>query len=354
MKFGLHFQLPCSASQSAAQRYRDTLDQAGHGEALGFDSVWPVEQHFNANLSIMPSPLLMLAALAERTRTLRLGIAIVLLPLSHPLRVAEEIATLDVISNGRVEFGIGRGTVPSHFKGFGVPISENRDRFVESLEVVLQAWTADRVSYHGRFYDIEGISVVPKPVQQPHPPIRVAANSEDTFEVVGRMGLPIFVASQVNPFRRIERFLPIYHQARKAAGHPDSAAEDVTVLMPLYVGESASQVRREIEPSIKHFQSTVTSLYGSGTPRPGGSQSDAAARFKETLERLARMTYEQVCERMAVFDTPEACVERLQRFRQDFNMGRVICWFNPGGQVPHQQVMRSMEMFAAKVMPHFE
>src|SRR5580693_256999 len=120
MKFGLHYQMPCSGSQSPVQRYRDTLEQAAYAETLGFVSVWPVEQHFNANLSIMASPLLMIAALAERTKTLRLGIAIVLLPLSHPLRVAEEIATLDVISNGRVEFGIGRGSAPGHFRGFGI------------------------------------------------------------------------------------------------------------------------------------------------------------------------------------------------------------------------------------------
>jgi len=358
MQFGLHYQLPCAAGQSPVQRYRDTLDQAVHAEALGFDSVWPVEQHFNANLSIMPSPLLMLAALAERTRTLRLGIAIVLLPLSHPLRVAEEIATLDVISNGRVEFGIGRGAIPSHFRGFGIPIAENRDRFTEELEVILQAWTNDRFSYHGRFFDFDRISVVPKPVQQPHPPIRVAANSEDTFEVMGRMGLPIFAASQVNPFHRIKRFLAIYREALKAAGHPADRTEDVSVLIPLYVGESEAQVRREMEPSLKHFLSTATSLFGSGNPPPGiprpdVSKSDSATRLRQTLERMASMTYEQVCERMAIFDTPEACVERLKGFQQDFNMGRVICWFNPGGQVPHQHVMRSMELFAAKVMPHF-
>lgn len=359
MKFGLHYQLPCSAGQSPVQRYRDTLNQAVHAEAIGFDSVWPVEQHFNPNLSIMPSPLLMLAALAERTRTLRLGIAIILLPLSHPLRVAEEIATLDVISNGRVEFGIGRGAIPAHFRGFGVPIAENRDRFTEELEVIRQAWTNDRFSFHGRFYDFERISVVPKPVQQPHPPIRVAANSEDTFEVMGRMGLPIFAASQVNPFHRIKHFLAIYREALKTAGHPADAADDVSVLIPLYVGESVAQVRREMEPSIKHFLSTATLLFGSGTPPPGtprsdGSKSDAAARLKQTLERMASMTYEQVCERMAIFDTPEACVERLKGFQQDYNMGRVICWFNPGGQVPHNQVMRSMELFAAKVMPQFQ
>src|ERR1700688_4892205 len=144
MKFGLHYQVPCYGSQSPVQRYRDTIEQSVHAEALGFESVWPVEQHFNADLSITPAPLLLLAALAERTRTLRLGVAIVLLPLSHPIRVAEEIATLDVLSNGRVEFGIGRGAVPNHFRAFGVPIAENRDRFVEGLEVIRQAWTSDR------------------------------------------------------------------------------------------------------------------------------------------------------------------------------------------------------------------
>jgi alkanesulfonate monooxygenase SsuD/methylene tetrahydromethanopterin reductase-like flavin-dependent oxidoreductase (luciferase family) len=116
MKFGLHYQLACSDAQTAVQRYRDTIDQAVYAEALGFESVWPVEQHFNPNLSILPSPLLLLAAIAERTRALRLGIAIVLLPLSHPVRVAEEVATLDVISNGRIEFGVGRGAIPNHFQ----------------------------------------------------------------------------------------------------------------------------------------------------------------------------------------------------------------------------------------------
>jgi alkanesulfonate monooxygenase SsuD/methylene tetrahydromethanopterin reductase-like flavin-dependent oxidoreductase (luciferase family) len=134
-----------------------------------------------------------------------------------------------------------------------------RGETLKGLEVIRQAWTSDRVSHHGRFYEIERIAVVPKPVQQPHPPIRIADNIEDTFCNDWPLGFPIFVASQVNPFHRIKRFLPIYHEARNAAGHPDCAAEDVTV--PLYVGESAEQVRREVEPSIKTFLSAVTSLY---------------------------------------------------------------------------------------------
>ena len=346
MKFGLHYQLPCSGSQSPVQRYRDTLDQAVYAEALGFESVWPVEQHFNPNLSILPSPLLMLAALAERTRTLRLGIAIVLLPLSHPVRVAEEIATLDVLSNGRVEFGIGRGSIPTHFTGFGLNQAESRERMLESLEIILQAWTSESLSFQGKFYHINDLSVVPKPVQQPHPPIRVAANSVDTFELMGQLGYPIFVAAQVNPFHKIREYLPLYRQARKAAGHPDHGGEDVTLLTPLYIGNDPAQIRRELEPSIKSFLQAVATLYASAGLLLEG-------RIKEVLERVRRMTYEQVCQVMAVFDTPDACVERLQRFQQEFGMGRVICWFNPGGMVPHEQVMRSMELFATKVMPHF-
>jgi alkanesulfonate monooxygenase SsuD/methylene tetrahydromethanopterin reductase-like flavin-dependent oxidoreductase (luciferase family) len=345
MKFGLHYQLPCHDSQSPVQRYRDTLEQAAHAEALGFESVWPVEQHFDPELSILPAPLLLLAALSQRTRSLRLGIAIVLLPLSHPVRVAEEIATLDVLSNGRVEFGIGRGSLPEHFVGFGIAQSESRDRFVEGLEIIRQAWTSDRFSHNGRFFQIGEIAVVPKPVQQPYPPIRVAANSPDTFELMGRLGLPIFVASQVNPFPRIREYLPIYHAARAAAGQTDSSADDVTVLIPTYVAESRALVRREVEPSLTRWLQTVAARYANRDAGP--------VLIRERLDRLRRMSYEQASEIMAVLDTPEGFVDRLSQLREEFQMGRLICWFNQGGLVPHLQVMRSMELFAAKIMPHF-
>ncbi|NOT53274.1 MAG: LLM class flavin-dependent oxidoreductase [Deltaproteobacteria bacterium] len=350
MKFGLHYQLPCDPTQSAVQRYRDTIEQAVYAESLGFESVWPVEQHFNPELSISPAPLLTLAAIAERTTKLRLGIAIVLLPLSHPLRVAEEIATLDVISNGRVEFGIGRGSIPTHFTGFGLAQSESRERMLESLRIIQQAWTKERFSFQGQFWSVDNLSVVPKPVQKPHPRVHIATNSSDTFELAGRLGYRICVASQVNPFFRIKEYLPLYRQAREAAGHGPCGTDDVTVLMPLYVGDSPTQVRQELEPSIKRFLSTVATLYETlnAVEAPGNN------RLKDVLERARRMTYEQVSQNMGVFATPDGCIERLTQFQQDFGMGRVICWFNPGGLVPHKEVMRSMELFAEKVMPRFK
>lgn len=172
MKFGVHYQ--SYSGTEPVRWYRETLEEAVHAEALGFESIWPVEQHFIADLSILSAPLLFLAAAAERTKTLRLGIAVILLPLSHPVRIAEEVATLDVLSNGRVEFGIGRGAIPAHFSGFGVPQNESRDRFLESLDVVLRAWQEGTLSYHGRFFEFDNLNVVPKPVQRPHPTLRVA------------------------------------------------------------------------------------------------------------------------------------------------------------------------------------
>jgi alkanesulfonate monooxygenase SsuD/methylene tetrahydromethanopterin reductase-like flavin-dependent oxidoreductase (luciferase family) len=349
MKFGVHYQLPCHSSQSSVQRYRDTIEQAVYAEQLGFESVWPVEQHFNPGLSIMPAPLLPLAAIAERTSKLRLGIAIVLLPLSHPLRVAEEVATLDVMSNGRVEFGAGRGAIPNHFRGFGVGQSDSRERLFEGLEIIRRAWTEETVSFDGSFYHFREIRVVPKPVQRPHPPIRIAANSEDTFELMGRMGYPIFAASQVNSFNRLRKLVPAYRKARLAADHPDNRGDDLTLLMPLYVGEDPAEIRRDTEPGIRHLLETVASLYSSAAPKTEGG----ARRIMELAQKVRATSYEQACESMALFDTPDRCVERLKAFQKEFEMGRLICWFNPGGTISHQRVVRTMELFAASVMPHF-
>jgi alkanesulfonate monooxygenase SsuD/methylene tetrahydromethanopterin reductase-like flavin-dependent oxidoreductase (luciferase family) len=348
MKFGVHYQLPCYGAQSPVQRYRDTIEQSVHAEELGFDSVWPVEQHFNSDLSITPAPLLLLAALAERTLTLRLGIAIVLLPLSHPLRIAEEIATLDVLSNGRVEFGIGRGAIPTHFTGFGVPQAESRERFAEALEVIIKAWSKERVSHAGRFFKVDNLAVVPKPVQQPYPPIRAAANSVETFEQMGRMGLPIFVATPINPFAKLKETIAIYRQARSANNFPDNGGEDVTLALPLFVGESRAEIRRLVEPSINHYLQTVAAIYRTAVER----SETLSGNLPERLERFCRTTYDQACESMAIYDTPDRCVERLREIRGQFDVGRVICWFNTGGMIPHVQVMRSMELFAAEVMPH--
>jgi len=350
MKFGLHYLMSCSDSQSPAQRYRDTVEQAARGEALGFESVWPVEQHFNQTQSALPCPALLLAAIAERTRTMRLGTGIVQLPLGHPLRIAEEIATLDVLSGGRVEFGVGRGSNPQHFAGFGVPLAESRDRMVEALDYIHQAWTQERFSFQGRFFQADDICLVPKPLQQPHPQIWIAANGPDSFEFAGRAGYPILVAAHINPIPMLRAFLSKYQAARKEAGHPQMTQDDLTVLMPLYVGEDRGKVRQDVEPAVKNFIHLSTSLL---TSSAGKWTSEAESKRMATLlERVRALTQEMMNDGMAIFDTPEACVERLRQVQQEFNPGRVICWFNFVGAIPHDRVLRSMELFSSKVLPH--
>jgi alkanesulfonate monooxygenase SsuD/methylene tetrahydromethanopterin reductase-like flavin-dependent oxidoreductase (luciferase family) len=350
MKFGLHYLLACSDTQSPFQRYRDTVEQAVHAEGLGFESVWPVEQHFNQAQSAMPCPTLLLAAIAERTRSLRLGTAIVQLPLAHPLRIAEEIATLDVLSGGRVEFGVGRGSNPKHFAGFGIPLSESRERFIEGLDYLHQAWSNERFSVQGRFFQADDVCLVPRPLQRPHPPIRIAANSAETAEFAGRSGYPIIVAAHINPFPKLREILPVYHNARKQAGHPEATSDDLSMLMPLYVGESREQVQHDVEPAVTYYVQLLASLLASGA---GKWTSEAESKKMELLlAQVRRTNYAMMNDSMAIFDTPEACIERLKGVQQEFNIGRVICWFNLVGAIPHARVMRSMELFSARVLPY--
>jgi alkanesulfonate monooxygenase SsuD/methylene tetrahydromethanopterin reductase-like flavin-dependent oxidoreductase (luciferase family) len=348
MRFGMHFFLPCSDPQSPEQLYRDAIEQAVLAETLGFESVWPVEQHFNREVSVLSCPLLLLAAIAERTQRLRLGTAIVQLPLMHPLRVAEELATLDVLSRGRAELGVGRGTNPLHFAAFGAPQAHNRERMAEGLELIRRAWSAPRFAFDGAFYRVPEVALSPLPVQRPHPPIRVAANSADTARWAGGAGYPVILASNVNPLPQLPPLLAAYREGRAAAGLPAPQPDDLSLVMPVYVAESRAAARSELEPSILH-QAELTRRIGEVVlPRLPPEQR---ATLGALIERMSALTYEHVEETMGSIGTPDACSARLAQLRGDHGIGRVIAWFNFGGMVSHEAVTRSMRLFARAVLP---
>ena len=197
MKFGVFYQMPCAVDQDPAARYQDTITQCQLADQLGFDSVWLAELHFNARFSVMPAPLMVASAIAQTTEKIKIGTAVHLVALHQPIRLAEEAATLDVMSGGRSIFGIGRGAIPTHFQGYGIDQEEARDRFLESLEMVLGMWTQDKYSYEGRYYQANDIDIAPRPLQQPHPPVYSASNSPDTFDIVGQLGHNILVAPTI-------------------------------------------------------------------------------------------------------------------------------------------------------------
>ncbi|HKP60651.1 MAG TPA: LLM class flavin-dependent oxidoreductase [Polyangiales bacterium] len=350
MRFGMHQFLACPEGQAPHQRYREAIEQAVHAELLGFESVWPVEQHFDQRISALSCPTLLLAAIAERTRTLRLGTGIVQLPLSHPLRVAEEIATLDVLSVGRVELGVGRGGNPLHFAGFGVSVHEGRERLEEGLQLIRRAWTQDNCWFAGKYYDAKDLSLSPRPIQWPHPPIRVAANSVDTARWAGAAGYSILAATNINPLPRLRQLLGAYHEGRAANGHPQAQPDDISLLMPMHVAASDEQARNELAPSVARFATQAAGLTAKMAEKC--ADDEERKRLMHLVGHLRNLDVGMVQDNMGVIGSPETCRSRLQQIRVELNPGRVIGWFDFGGLVPHAQVLTSMQRFADYVLPY--
>lgn len=346
MKFGLFYQLPCSPEQNEITRYHETMEQVIAADELGFDSAWLAELHFNRPFSIMPSPLILATALAQRTKRIRLGTAVTLLPLQHPLRIAEDAATVDILSQGRLDFGVGRGTIAIHFQGYNVSRDESRERFEEALDIIERAWTQDSFSFAGKYFQIPETAVVPKPFQKPFPPFRIAANSPETAAFAGERGYSIFVASPINPFPKLPEHIDIYREKFQAAGH-EQQKQGVAVLFPLYIGESAEAIRQAVEPSFMHYFRTVSNQARLGQR----DQSTSYAYLKEVRKRMDSITWEEVDSTMALYGPPEICIQKIRAAYERCRMDQLICWFNPGGQVPHGQVLTSMRRFAEEVIP---
>jgi alkanesulfonate monooxygenase SsuD/methylene tetrahydromethanopterin reductase-like flavin-dependent oxidoreductase (luciferase family) len=343
MRFGFFDQLPCAGADSERQRYHDLMAQIELGDALGFDTAWLGELHFSRAFSILADPLMMLAAAAQRTSRIRLGTAVTLLPLHNPVKIAEEAAIADILSDGRLEFGVGRGTAPVHYAGYDVPQEESRERFEESLDFILQAWTQEKFSFEGKHFRVSDLTVVPKPVQMPHPPVRVAANSPDTFPLAARRRLPIFATPLINPPDKLKEGLAVYRAAL-----PAGVLGDAALAFPVHVTRSRAQARQECEGSLLHFLREA----GERLRPLGDADIKSFEAFRQVLARIERVRYEDVDREMAVFGDPEYCVERVRALRREYQMDEFICYFNQGGLMPHAMVRESMTSFATTVLPY--
>jgi alkanesulfonate monooxygenase SsuD/methylene tetrahydromethanopterin reductase-like flavin-dependent oxidoreductase (luciferase family) len=345
MKFGLFYQLPCHPTQEVAARYQETIEQIVFAEALGFDAAWLAELHFNPLFSVMPAPLLLAAALAQRTTRIRLGTAVLLLPLQYPLRTAEEAAIVDLLSQGRLELGVGRGMITIHFQGFNVPREESRARFEEALMLIKQAWTQETCSFDGKFFQVPPTAVVPKPLQKPHPPLRIAANTPETAMFAGEQGYSVFVASPINPGVKLPEQVALYRRALRAAGQPTNR-EDVAIAFPVYVADSVAQVRHEVEASFLNYFLAISHQARLGER----DSSPEYAYLREIRQRVETITWDQI-EPVALYGSPANCIGKIQEIYTQCQMDQLICWFNPGGLIPHRHVLTSMRRFAEEVMP---
>ena len=347
MKFGLFYQLPCAPDQSEPVRYQETIDQIILADELGFDIAWLAELHFFRAFSIMPGPLYLATAIAQRTKRIRFGTGVTLLPFHHPLRIAEEAAVVDILTGGRLDFGIGRGTIAIHFQGYNVSRDDSRARFEETLEIIEKAWTNDRFSYTGTHYQIPEVATVPKPLQKPHPPLRIAANSPETAEFAGLRGYDVMVAAPINPTPGFFGHVSHYRDALARGGHR-AAKRDLAALFFTCAADSVARARAEYEPSMMHYFRTI----GEQARLGDGSQYEGSYQYlKQVRERAAKMTWDVVEAGMSIFGPPAECIRRINEIYEGARIDQLVCWFNPGGKIPHREVMASMERFATQVMP---
>ncbi|HEV8678490.1 MAG TPA: LLM class flavin-dependent oxidoreductase [Stellaceae bacterium] len=342
MRFGFFDQLPCAPGFTEHQRYKDIIGQIELGDRLGFDTVWLGELHFSRGFSILADPLMVLAAAAQRTSRIRLGTAVTLLPMHNPVKIAEEAAIVDILSDGRLELGCGRGTAPLHYAGYGIPQEESRERFDEALDFILAAWTNESFSFEGKYFRAHELSVVPKPLQTPHPPVRIAANSPDTFPFAARRKFPIFATPMINPPDKLKAGLGVYRE-RLGGGRCDTA-----LAFPVHVSASRTQARAEVEPGLMRF------LRAAGERlRPLGDHDiKSFEAFRQVLARIDSITFADMDREMGVFGDPDYCIERVRELQREYGMDEFIGYFNQGGLMDPAQVRHSMTLFAEKVMPH--
>jgi alkanesulfonate monooxygenase SsuD/methylene tetrahydromethanopterin reductase-like flavin-dependent oxidoreductase (luciferase family) len=345
MQFGLFTEFEWDPGHNEHDTFRDGLEQMEYAETLGFDAVWLGEIHFQRGRSVLPSPLLVASAIAQRTRRVTIGLAVNVLPLGHPLRLAEDVATLDHLSNGRLEYGIGRSGLPSHYHGFNIQMSEGRQLFNEHLEIMLKAWTTERFSYHGTYYQIEDVGVVPHPLQQPHPPIRMAATSAETFSIVGERGFRLFAAARNTAVSTLSPHIQAYRDAMQAHGHMLCPGA-VALLFPVYVGETHAEAYETPRHSSLNFYRMLRDdtyrLFKGNVP----------PEYQPRLQRYETVTYEEIYENLSLYGTPEEVIAKIRWAQEETGFDNLLCWMNCGSRLSHEQVQRSMRLFAEEVIPY--
>jgi alkanesulfonate monooxygenase SsuD/methylene tetrahydromethanopterin reductase-like flavin-dependent oxidoreductase (luciferase family) len=350
MRFGTYFFLQATPDRTQSQVLTNELDQMVLSEELGFDSVWLTEHHFS-DYGLSAAPSVLAATLAARTQRIRIGTAVYVIPFHHPVRLAEETATLDILSGGdRLVVGIGRGNRPLEFVGHGILQDDSRTRMEEGVQVLLAAWTQDRVTFHGRHWHLDDLPVQPQPLTKPHPPLAVAASSDQSVTWAASNGWRILSSGLGTPLPALKRLRDTYARALHEAQHPPGTIEDLlsnwVVTKHVYVAETDAQARREAEPHERwYLDSFARSLRADGL-----ALSDQVRKQADDMSRrIGQRRWEDLVEDSLLIGSPATVRDKVAEL-QAAGVGELVCWMNFGG-LPVDQVRKSMRLFAAEVMP---
>jgi len=338
---------PAAFDPELARRvYVEHLEEWTEAERLGYDAVFLTEHHFTA-YNLLPSPNVMLAALAARSTEIRLGIMVNVVPFHQPLRLAEEGAMLDVLSGGRLEFGVGRGIDYQEVVKLRMDYDELRPRFQEGVELILKAWTEAEFEHAGTYYDVGRTAIYPRPLQQPHPPVWVAAESPATIEWTAAQGFGM--GTLFLPTGMVREKLDLYLEAGGRAGHELTPAHFMLV-RNCYVAPTDEEAMADAAPAFAHqlllFKNAAMPPDLSLLPDSYAFHREAFRAFEAPPE-----SFEDVVEAgLVLCGSPETVRRQLAEQIDAVGMGQVGLWF-AFGNLSHEKVMRSLRLFAGEVMP---
>jgi alkanesulfonate monooxygenase SsuD/methylene tetrahydromethanopterin reductase-like flavin-dependent oxidoreductase (luciferase family) len=352
MKFGTFYehQLPRPWKEGAELRlFQDALDQVELADRVGIDHMWEVEHHFLEEYAHSSAPEIFLAACSQRTKQIRLGHGIVLLPpaYNHPARVAERIATLDLVSNGRVEFGTGESSAELELGGFRIPRADKRDMWQESLGAIVRMFVEDPFLGHkGKYFEMPVRNVVPKPVQKPHPPLWVACSRRETIHLAAKLGIGALTFAFVSP-EEARQWVNDYYTTLENECEPIGYAinPNIAIVTGLMADEDADKARLASEEGLKFFSYALAHHYVFGKHQPG--KTDIWQNYKSSPIALPGMDRSNSC-----VGSPDQIRMRLKEY-EDAGVDQVV-FISQAGNNKHEDICASLDLFARKVMPEFK
>ncbi len=358
MKLSLFYELTTDDPDvpgAVQKRFHEALEQCELADEVGFTGVWCVEHHFLPGYSSMSCPELFLAAVSQRTKKLRLGHAIVHLPykINNPIRVAERIATLDILSNGRVEFGGGRATSAEELGGFDVEPGETQAQWAEALEIIPRMWLEDPFEYESDLIRIPKRRITPRPVQQPHPPMWVASTQPSSIKFAGEHGLGVlgFGISDLNSNDYVQMHKEALKTAKPAGGVINDRFAVLRIALCMPTDKEALEIQ---EYNYRLFQQQVGGLFApwlEGTAPP--TYEYIIENFKRQMAMGETHTMEELVELgQACIGSPETCARSIQGLI-DSGVDEVLL-FMQGARTPHEKVLESIRLFASEVMPRLK
>jgi alkanesulfonate monooxygenase SsuD/methylene tetrahydromethanopterin reductase-like flavin-dependent oxidoreductase (luciferase family) len=340
MDIGTFLLMQSPSARPSEEIYARALEQALAAESLGFRNVWLGEHHFST-YGYLSRPLQFATYIAAKTTRLRVGTAVIVVPLHHPLLVAEEIAMLDVLSGGRADIGLGRGYQRYEFERFGLELDSGGQRWEEGLDILMKAFEGKPFSYEGKLHNFPETAIFPKPVQKPTPPMWITAQSQYSIEAAVKRGLNVLTGGFGVPVERLADFAKFFAKATEEM-HPERHPL-VGVQRAVYVTKDAADARQAVEEARWNMRVTL-SLRNNYERVENGNAIPIPAKSEPTADELI--------DRYLVIGTPDTCVRQIKRVQELVGMSHFNCsfWF---GDLDQKRVLKSMELFAREVMPAF-